>query len=97
MLQGKGADPDSDPMTETLMGAADFTEMFLICAFTLPARIENRRNGPGAASGTRDLPPGRGPHPALSGPGPRRIDDVARAWDDDRALQPVGRVPGPGL
>ncbi len=46
---------DTDPSPEELLSASGFTEMFLTCAFSLPARIDRRRGldaGPDAAAAT---------------------------------------------
>ena len=50
LISNEPANQDTDPTVEALRNAADFTEMFLICTFTLPIRID-QRHGPNAEAG----------------------------------------------
>ncbi|HSF94851.1 MAG TPA: hypothetical protein VLA52_07475 [Thermohalobaculum sp.] len=88
LLRGAATDAEEDPTAESLDLALGFAEMFLICAFTLPARIENRRKVARQDGGMRALPSGRGPVPAIAGPGPGGTEG---AGDN------VRRLANPGL
>jgi hypothetical protein len=43
LIGGSPVDQDSDPTVDELRNASGFIEMFLTCAFSLPARIDQRR------------------------------------------------------
>ncbi len=82
LIRGKPVDHDTDPSPDELRSAGDFTEMFLTYAFTLPARIDQRRgleSGPGQAAADADAA------------GPTGAADAA--GEPDRAPAP-GRQPG---
>jgi len=44
LIRGEPLDQDTDPSPEELRSASGFTEMFLTCAFSMPARIDRRRS-----------------------------------------------------
>jgi len=44
LISSEPLDQDTDPSPQELHSASGFTEMFLTCAFSLPARIERRRS-----------------------------------------------------
>jgi hypothetical protein len=67
LIRGEVADQDADPSTGELRGAGFFTETFLTCAFTLPARIDQHRN---LASRDRD---GAGWEAAKAGGKPEQL------------------------
>ncbi|MHA1528464.1 MAG: DUF4145 domain-containing protein [Alphaproteobacteria bacterium] len=60
LISSEPLDQDSDPSPEELHSASGFTEMFLTCAFSLPARIDRRRSsdaGPIEATAAGDPGP----------------------------------------
>ena len=82
LIRGEPVDPDTDPRPEELRSAGGFIEMFLTCAFTLPARIDQRRglgSGPDEAAADADAADPTGAADA--------------AGDPDRPPAP-GRQPG---
>ena len=62
LIRGGPADQDADPSTGELRSAGFFTETFLTCAFTLPARIDQHRK-----LASRDREEGAGREAAAGG------------------------------
>jgi hypothetical protein len=86
LIHGEPLDQDTDPSPEDLQSASGFTEMFLTCAFSLPARIDRRRN--------LDAGPGQ----AVAGEKPDPADNVEPLPKPARPRRAVGRrSPGTGL
>lgn len=59
LIDGSLADQDTDPTVDELRNASGFIEMFLTCAFTLPARIDQRRGidtGAEVAAAAAEIP-----------------------------------------
>ena len=59
LVRGAPDDRDSDPTPEELHKAGGFIEMFLTCAFSLPAQIDERRgvdSGPDEAAAEAENP-----------------------------------------
>ena len=59
LIRGEPLGQDTDPSPGELRSASGFTEMFLTCAFSLPAQIDRRRNldaGPDQAAATGGTP-----------------------------------------
>ena len=73
LIRGQPVDQDTDPTADELRNASGFIEMFLSCAFSLPARIDQRRGieaGPDEAATVEKPEPARDaellPNPARS-------------------------------
>jgi hypothetical protein len=86
LIRGELLNQDTDPSPQELRSASGFTEMFLTCAFSLPARIDRRRN---LDAGPAQDAAGREPEPA---------GNVELLPDPPRQRRSGGRrSPGTGL